>query len=167
LRGRGRGVRGRARTQARNTADPATVAAQIALANNPATPLLQYADHPVLLNTWPEFLAGSTRMAAGTAQKIALNLLSTWRMTELGRVCQGHMVDMAPGSAKLLARARRMVAAIAGVLPERAAEVLQDAGGSVKAAVLVLDGLPRSEAEAKARSGRRTAGSRKKHPSRG
>jgi N-acetylmuramic acid 6-phosphate etherase len=121
----------------------------IALANNCGAPLLATADHPVLLDSGPEFLAGSTRMTAGTAQKIALNLFSTRLMTELGRVYQGHMVDMVPGSEKLVARAKGMVAAIAGVPAARAASILAEAGGSVKVAVLMLDGLKRAEAEAR------------------
>ncbi|HEY4041686.1 MAG TPA: N-acetylmuramic acid 6-phosphate etherase [Rhodopila sp.] len=121
----------------------------VAMANNPGAPLLEGADHPVLLRTGPEFLAGSTRMTAGTAQKIALNLFSTRLMTELGRVYQGHMVDMVPSNAKLVARARGMVATIAGVPAARAASALKAAGGSVKVAVLMLDGLNRSEAEAR------------------
>ncbi len=121
----------------------------VALANNPGTPLLAGADHPVLLHTGPEFLAGSTRMTAGTAQKIALNLFSTRLMTELGRVYQGRMVDMVPSSTKLVARAQGMVAAIAGVSEARAAAAWEAAGRSVKVAVLMLDGLDRGEAVAR------------------
>jgi len=121
----------------------------IAMANNRDAPLLAEADHPVLLETGPEFLAGSTRMTAGTAQKIALNLFSTRLMTELGRVYHGHMVDMIPGSAKLVARAKGMVAAIAGVPAARAAAAWEEAGGNVKVAVLMLDGMKRVEAEAR------------------
>lgn len=122
----------------------------IALASNPGTPLLSGADHPVLLRTGPEFLAGSTRMTAGTAQKIALNLFSTRLMTELGRVYQGYMVDMVPSNAKLSDRARRMVAAITGVPASRAAAAWDEAGGNVKVAVLMLlEGLTRTEAEAR------------------
>jgi N-acetylmuramic acid 6-phosphate etherase len=128
----------------------------VAMANNQGAPLLETAAYSVLLHTGPEFLAGSTRMTAGTAQKIALNLFSTRLMTELGRVYQGHMVDMVPSNAKLVERARRMVAAISGVGLERAARAWDDAGGSVKVAVLMLDGLTRGEAEARlaAESGR-------------
>ncbi len=127
----------------------------IALANNPGAPLLQTADHPILLHTGPEFLAGSTRMTAGTAQKIALNLFSTRLMTELGRVYQGHMVDMVPSNAKLIDRAHRMVAAISGVPLATAAAAWNEAQ-SVKVAVLMLDGLTRPDAEAalKAANGR-------------
>lgn len=119
----------------------------IALANNPGAPLLETADHPILLHTGPEFLAGSTRMTAGTAQKIALNLFSTRLMTELGRVYQGHMVDMVPSNAKLIDRAHRMVAAITGV-PLATAATAWNQTQSVKLAVLMLDGLTRPEAEA-------------------
>jgi N-acetylmuramic acid 6-phosphate etherase len=121
----------------------------VAMANNEGAPLLAEADHPILLHTGPEFLAGSTRMTAGTAQKIALNLFSTRLMTELGRVYQGHMVDMLPTNAKLVDRAHRMVAAIAGVSAARATAALEEGGGSVKVAVLMLDGLTRAEAEAR------------------
>ncbi len=120
----------------------------IALAHNCGAPLLATADHPVLLDSGPEFLAGSTRRAAGTAQKIALNLFSTRLMTELGRVYQGYMVNMVPGSEKLVARAQSMVAAIAGVPAALAASILAEAGGNVKVAVLMLDGLKRAETEA-------------------
>jgi N-acetylmuramic acid 6-phosphate etherase len=136
----------------------------VAMANNPGAPLLAGADHPVLLHTGPEFLAGSTRMTAGTAQKIALSLFSTRLMTELGRVYQGLMVDMVPSNAKLADRAQRMVAAINGVPAACAATAWNEAGGSVKVAVLMLDGLTRTEAEARlvASAGRldlaRTAG---------
>jgi len=73
-------------TRAVQQAARAAGALTIALANNPGAPLLAGAQIPVLLHTGPEFLAGSTRMTAGTAQKIALNLFSTRLMTELGRV---------------------------------------------------------------------------------
>jgi N-acetylmuramic acid 6-phosphate etherase len=88
-------------------------------------------------------------MTAGTAQKIALNLFSTRLMSELGRVYQGQMVDMVVSNVKLVDRAQRMVAAIAGVSTVRAAAAWDDAGGSVKVAVLMLDGLTRPEAEAR------------------
>lgn len=119
----------------------------IALANNARAPLLEEADYPVLLHTGPEFLPGSTRMAAGTAQKIALNLFSTRLMTQLGRVYQGLMVDMVPSNRKLVARAHRMIAAITGLSVEDAARAWEAAGGSVKIAVLMHDGFTRKQAE--------------------
>ena len=87
----------------------------VGLANNAGSRLLQGAEHPVLLATGPEFLPGSTRMGAGTAQKIALNLFSTRLMTELGRVYRGLMVGVVPTNAKLVARAQGIVASLTGV----------------------------------------------------
>lgn len=121
----------------------------IALANNPGAPLLAEAEVPILLHTGPEFLAGSTRMTAGTAQKMALNLFSTQLMIELGRVYQGFMVHVVPSNAKLVERSRRMVAAIAGASPEVAAKAYEEAGRSVPLAVLRLDGLSVDEARAR------------------
>jgi N-acetylmuramic acid 6-phosphate etherase len=137
-------------TRAVQAAARAAGALTVAMASNPEAPLLAGADHPVLLDTGPEFLAGSTRMTAGTAQKIALNLFSTRLMSDLGRVYQGYMVDMVPSNTKLSDRARRMVAAIAGVPAPRAAAAWDEAGGNVKVAVLMLlDGLTRTEAESR------------------
>ena len=135
-------------TRAVQAAGAAAGSMTVALANNPSAPLLQEAAHPILLHTGPEFLAGSTRMTAGTAQKIALNLLSTRIMSDLGRVHRGLMVDMVPSNAKLANRARRMVAAIAGVPLAEAAASWDAAGGNVRVAVLMLRGLGRAEAEA-------------------
>ncbi len=118
----------------------------VALAGNPGSPLLEAAEIPVLLETGPEFLAGSTRMTAGTAQKIALNLLSTQIMICLGRVYEGRMVALVPANAKLEQRARRMVAELAGVGPQTAADALVRSGGDVRRAVLILDGLSPEEA---------------------
>jgi len=114
----------------------------IGLANNPGAPLLAAAEHGILLDSGPEPIAGSTRMGAGTAQKVALNLLSTLAMMRLGRVYDGLMVDMMATNAKLEERARRMVAAIAGVDEAAAAAALAAAGGHVKTAALVAHGLP-------------------------
>ena len=121
----------------------------IGLANNAGSPLLAGAELPVLLATGPEFLPGSTRMAAGTAQKVALNLFSTRLMTELGRVHRGLMVNVVPSNAKLLARARRIVAALADVPEEVAAHAHEAADGDIALAVLMLDGLGRAAAQAR------------------
>ena len=112
-------------TRAAQAAARRAGALAIAFACNRDTPLLAEADHPVLLRTGPEFLAGSTRLAAGTAQKAALNLFSTQLMVRLGRVYRGHMVAMVASNAKLVARAQRMVAAITGCSPEAAGEALR------------------------------------------
>ena len=73
----------------------------IGIANNPETPLLAAADHGLLLHTGAEALAGSTRMKAGTAQKICLNLISTMIMVQMGRVQKGMMANMQATNAKL------------------------------------------------------------------
>jgi N-acetylmuramic acid 6-phosphate etherase len=126
----------------------------IGLANNPDTPLLAQAEIPVLLATGPEFLAGSTRMAAGTAQKIALNLFSTQTMIALGRVYQGLMVDVVATNAKLVARAKGIIRELTGCAPDEAAALWRRADGNVKLAVLLADGLAPDEAKARlARAG--------------
>jgi N-acetylmuramic acid 6-phosphate etherase len=121
----------------------------VGLANNAGSTLLHAAEHPVFLATGPEFLPGSTRMVAGTAQKIALNLFSTRLMTELGRVYRGLMVGVVPSNTKLVARAQRIVAELAGVAPEVAANAYEAADGDIRLAVLMLDGLGRTQAQAR------------------
>ncbi len=120
----------------------------IGIANSPASPLLLAAEHPILLPTGPEPIAGSTRMGAGTAQKVALNLFSTLLMTRLGRVYRGQMVDMLARNAKLRRRAVRMLCGLASVDADRAATALAAAGGHLKIALLVLRGMSVAEAAA-------------------
>jgi N-acetylmuramic acid 6-phosphate etherase len=121
----------------------------IGLANNPGAPLIEQADIGILLDTGTEMISGSTRLKAATAQKIALNLLSTRVMSELGHIYQGLMVDMMPSNQKLVLRAHRMVAAIAGVSLAEAATAWIAAGRSIKCAVLLLDGHSLPDAEAR------------------
>ncbi len=109
----------------------------VAFANNADAPMLQEAEIGVLLATPPEVLAGSTRMGAGTAQKIALNMLSTAAAIRLGHVHGPFMVNLRADNAKLQSRAARMVAEIAGVAETEASMLLDQAGGSVKEAVLL------------------------------
>ncbi len=119
----------------------------VGLANNPGSPLLQAAECPVLLDTGPEVLAGSTRLAAGTAQKIALNLLSTALMVGLGKVYRGRMVDMRPTNAKLQARAIAMVQDLVPCDGAAARDALDATGFRVKPAILVARGLSPDEAD--------------------
>ena len=112
----------------------------IGIANNPETPLLQAAAHPVLLVTGAEIIAGSTRMKAGTAQKIALNLFSTALMLRLGGVYEGRLVDMQVVNAKLQTRAIGMIRDIADVNEADAAAALCHADGKIKLAVLIALG---------------------------
>ncbi|KQR78192.1 N-acetylmuramic acid 6-phosphate etherase [Rhizobium sp. Leaf341] len=116
-------------------------ASVVAIANNAGTPLFDSADVAVLLETPPEVVSGSTRMGAGTAQKIALNMISTLVGIGLGHVHDGHMVNLRPDNAKLRQRAARMVAEIAGVDLVEAERRLEAAGGSVKIAVLLASGV--------------------------
>ena len=136
-------------TRAAQGAARAAGALTIGIANNPDAPLLAEAEIPVLLHTGPEFLAGSTRMTAGTAQKIALNLLSTQLMIELGRVYQGLMVNVAPANAKLVQRSHRIVQAITGCSSEAAAAAWETVGRDIRLAVLLIDGLDPETAQAR------------------
>jgi N-acetylmuramic acid 6-phosphate etherase len=123
-------------------------AVTIGIANNPGTALLQAAKYPVLVETGSELIAGSTRMKAGTAQKVVLNLISTGIMIRLGRVYRGMMVDMQTTNAKLRRRAEAMVARIADCGEALAARALEQTGGDIKLASLVVLGYDRPEAEA-------------------
>lgn len=115
-------------------------AATIAIANNGDTPLLNAADVAILLKTPPEVIAGSTRMGAGTAQKIALNMLSTLAAIHLGHVHDGYMVNLFADNAKLRDRAARIVAAITGFDRDVADRSLEQSGGAVKTAILLAAG---------------------------
>ena len=120
----------------------------IGIANSPGAPLLAAAEHPILIETGPEAIAGSTRMKAGTAQRAALTLFSTALMTKLGRVYRGQMVDMLARNDKLRRRALRMLRALTGCSTEQAAAALTQTDGRVKPAVLVVRGLRATEAAA-------------------
>jgi N-acetylmuramic acid 6-phosphate etherase len=113
----------------------------IGIANNPATPMLEVADFAVLLNTGSEVLAGSTRMKAGTAQKAALNLISTGIMLAQGRVYKGLMVNMQANNAKLKKRAERMVRQITDCDEEAASGALAQSDGDIKVAVMIAMGF--------------------------
>ena len=117
-----------------------TGAKTIGLANNANALLLQQVDIAICLPTPPEVIAGSTRMGAGTAQKIALNMLSTMMAVKLGHVHDGYMVNVVADNIKLRGRAQGMIAAIAGVDETRAAAALEASGGAVKLAVLIAAG---------------------------
>jgi N-acetylmuramic acid 6-phosphate etherase len=86
----------------------------------------------------PEVIAGSTRLRAGTATKMILNLLTVTTMIRLGKVYENLMVDLQTRSDKLAARARRIVEALAGVSESEAAKALRKADGKVKVAVVML-----------------------------
>lgn len=123
-----------------------TGALTIGVSNAPDAALLVACEIPILVQTGAEVVAGSTRMKAGTAQKVVLNMISTGVMIRLGRVHSGLMVDMRPLNAKLRQRAAEMVARIAAVPPEAAQQALTAADNNVKRAVLVAKGLSPEEA---------------------
>jgi N-acetylmuramic acid 6-phosphate etherase len=120
----------------------------VGIANNPGTPLLTEAEFPILLSTGPEPIAGSTRMNAGTAQRITLNLLSTLVMIRLGRIYRGMMVEVQASNAKLAKRREKMVAELSGQSDGPVREALERSNGSVKLAVLLLQGYALADAEA-------------------
>ncbi|MDX8510569.1 N-acetylmuramic acid 6-phosphate etherase [Mesorhizobium captivum] len=124
-------------------------AATIAIANNKGAPLFGEADVAILLETPPELIAGSTRMGAGTAQKIALNMLSTLAAVHLGHVHDGYMVNLTADNIKLRDRAVRMVAAITGRGRDDAARLLEESGGVVKTAILLAAGAANADAAEK------------------
>ncbi len=115
---------------------------------DPDSKLAQAAHQPIVVEVGPEVIAGSTRMKAGTAQKLVLNMLTTGAMIQTGKTYQNLMVDVQPTNQKLRARARRMVAALANVPIEEAERLLDATGYQVKPAVLMgCDKISLSEAQ--------------------
>lgn len=112
----------------------------IGLANNSNTPVLNQADISICLPTPPEIVAGSTRMGAGTAQKIALNMMSTLMAIQLGHVYDGHMVNLQVDNIKLKKRAEGMISSITNCDETVAKTALEDADGNVKLAVMLASG---------------------------
>lgn len=120
----------------------------IAIAHRPGSPLLTAADAAIFLDSGDEALRGSTRLAAGTAQKAALGMLSSLMGFELGHIHQGLMVNLKADNAKLRERALGIVAMIAGVSEAKADLALREAGGEVKPAILIARGVTMGEAVA-------------------
>ena len=113
-------------------------AATIGLTCNPGSNLTQAADIAIVPEVGPEVIAGSSRMKAGTAQKMVLNMLSTASMVQLGKVYGNLMVDVRPTNAKLRRRAARILQEAAAVDPETARKALQATGYRVKPALVML-----------------------------
>ena len=121
----------------------------VGLFNSPGGRVGEVAEIGILLDTGPEFLSGSTRMKAGTSQKVALNIISTGVMIRLGFVYRGLMVEMQPTNAKLRERSVRMVMALTGADDAAVRATLTEAGGVIKLAVVMLNRkLGRAEAQA-------------------
>lgn len=107
------------------------------IAHNPGAPLLADGELGILLDTGPEVLTGSTRLKAGTAQKLALNRITTAAMVCAGRVADNHMIELTGSNAKLRARAVRIVMDLAALDEHEARRRLEISGWSVRAALHV------------------------------
>jgi len=123
-------------------------AVTVGVSCTPDSELARAADIAITPLVGPEVIAGSTRLKAGTAQKLVLNMLSTMVCIRLGYVYGNLMVNVQPRNAKLADRARRIIAAVAEVSQERAGELLERSGGSVAVAIMMSrKGCAREEAE--------------------
>ncbi len=118
----------------------------VVIANPGRTPILKEADHAIFLDTGPEPIAGSTRMNAGTAQRITLNVFSSLVMILLGRVYDGLMVDLQAVNEKLVRRSERILVQLTARSADEARAALALANGNLKLAVLLLHGCQLGEA---------------------
>lgn len=122
-------------------------AGTVVLTSNPQAPIKRQAKIAIVPVVGPEVIAGSTRMKAGTAQKLVLNMLSTTTMVRLGRVLSNWMINVQLTNEKLRKRAEGILARAAGVTVHQAAEALELSGRNLPAALLmVLENLSRAEA---------------------
>lgn len=120
----------------------------VSLTCSPDSEMSGIADHSLTVLTGPEVIMGSTRMKAGTAQKMVLNMLTTAAMIRLGKVYSNLMVDVQASNGKLLERAKRIVSLAAGASPGQAEKMLTAAGGSAKLAIIMMSaGVSAEEAE--------------------
>ena len=127
----------------------------VGLSCAPGTPLGAASDVAIEIETGPEVIAGSTRLKAGTVQKVVLNMISTGVFTRLGRTYRGRMVGVAPANTKLAARAQALVSDLTGADRAGAERALADSGGSAAVAVLMLrGGLTAEEARARLEAAR-------------
>ncbi|MEV4071631.1 N-acetylmuramic acid 6-phosphate etherase [Nonomuraea fuscirosea] len=110
----------------------------VGLSCNAGAPLSAAAEHAVEVVVGPEVVTGSTRLKAGTAQKLVLNMISTISMVKLGRTYGNQMIEMSAMNSKLAGRALRMVRDITGADQESAVAALDAAGGQAKIAVLMI-----------------------------
>jgi len=110
----------------------------VGLSCAPGSPLGATADIAIEVDAGPEVIAGSTRLKAGTAQKTALNMISTGVFTRLGHTYRGRMVDVVTANEKLRGRARRIVRELTGCSDDKVEAALHDAGGNAKLAILML-----------------------------
>ena len=127
-------------------------AKKITLSCNKNAKISKYADVAIEIDCGPEILAGSTRLKAGTAQKLVLNMVSTGTMIGLGKVYKNLMVDVKPTNEKLVERAKGIIAKVTGVTGEEAHKYLLEANKNVKVAItMILTNCSYKEAEEKLR----------------
>jgi N-acetylmuramic acid 6-phosphate etherase len=127
---------------------PPAGALTVGFANNPGAPVAAEADIDIVLDTGPEVISGSTRLKAGTAQKIALNTFSSSVMVRLHKVYGNLMVDLRATNAKLVRRALRLTLLASGAPEPAARAALEAAGQRVKVAIVMLRaGVDAAEAE--------------------
>lgn len=105
------------------------------IANNPGAPLFDHVDLPILLHTGPEVLTGSTRLKAGTSQKLILNRISTAAMVLSGKVIENLMVDVKATNAKLRERCGRIVVQLTQIPMDEALEILEEKDWNVRSAI--------------------------------
>ncbi len=110
----------------------------IGIANNPGSPLAAGAEVGITLDTGPEVISGSTRLKAGTSQKIALNTFSSAVMVRLHKVFGNLMVDVRPTNAKLVRRAVRLIGLATGADEARSQAAFEACGGQVKTAIVAV-----------------------------
>lgn len=113
-------------------------ASTAAVSCNAHAVISRFADIVIEAETGPEVLAGSTRLKAGTAQKLILNMISTASMIGLGKVYQNLMVDVKPSNEKLIARAKRMISEATGVSEAEAETYFEASGQQVKTAIVMI-----------------------------
>ncbi len=113
----------------------------IGIANNPNAPLLKESDLGILIDTGPEVLTGSTRLKAGTAQKLVLNRISTGAMVLSGKVIQNLMVDVKAKNQKLKDRCLRIVRDLSSATADEARESLEQNNWNVRSAIESLNGV--------------------------
>ena len=120
-----------------------------AISCNKDSHTFELADYPIYLPVGPEIVTGSTRMKSGTAQKLALNMITTTAMIRLGKVYNNFMIDLMPVNAKLVERSKRLINEITGCGEVRAAQIFEDSGRKIRTAVIMASlAVSKEEAEA-------------------
>jgi N-acetylmuramic acid 6-phosphate etherase len=125
-----------------------------AISCNKDSHTFELADYPIYLPVGPEIVTGSTRMKSGTAQKLALNMITTTVMIRLGKVYNNFMIDLMPVNAKLVERSKRLINEITGCGEVRAAQIFEDSGRKIRTAVIMASlAVSKEEAEALLKQG--------------